>query len=282
MTAGPGAATLRVVGTPIGNLGDLSPRAREALERADLVACEDTRRTGRLFSALGIAPPRFVVVNDHSEAAAVEGLLAALRSGREVVLVSDAGMPSVSDPGARLVDAALEAGVPVEVVPGPSAVLAALVASGLVGDRFCFEGFVPRKGPSRAERIAALRSEPRIAVLFEAPHRVRRLVDDLREALGDERVVAISRELTKLHDETWRGTLAAAVEHLAEREPRGEYVLVLAGAAPEEVHDEQLRAALHEALASGTTRRDAVDEVAAAFGVGRRRVYELALGGDDR
>lgn len=277
MTATGSSGTLRVVGTPIGNLGDLSPRARGALEAADLVACEDTRRTGRLFSALGLASPRFVVVNDHSEAKAIEGLLAAVRSGRDVVLVTDAGMPSVSDPGARLVDAAVDAGLPVEVVPGPSAVLAALVASGLVGDRFCFEGFVPRKGPSRAERIAALRTEPRIAVLFEAPHRVRRLVDDLREALGDDRVVAVCRELTKLHEETWRGTLAEAAAHLAEREPRGEYVLVLDGALAEEIEDDQLRAALDEALAAGGTRRDAVDEVAAAFGVGRRRVYELAL-----
>jgi len=268
---------LRVVGTPIGNLGDLSPRGRAALEQADLVACEDTRRTGRLYSALGIASPRFVVVNDHTEADALDGLVRAAQAGRDVVLVSDAGMPAVSDPGARVVDAARRAGVPVEVVPGPSAVLTALVSAGFVADRFCFEGFLPRKGAARSQRIAALASEQRVAVLFEAPHRVRRLADDLLAVLGPSRVVAVCRELTKLHEETWRGGLGDAVEHLAEREPRGEYVLVVEGASELPVEDDRLREALAATLASGGSRRDAVDEVAATFGVARRRVYELAL-----
>ncbi len=275
MTAASGR--LVVVGTPIGNLGDLSPRAREALAAAELVACEDSRRTGRLFNTLGIPAPRYWVVNEHTEDDVTPGIVDRLLAGTRVVLVSDAGMPAVSDPGSRLIRAAVERGVEVEVVPGASAVLTALVASGLVSDRFCFEGFLPRRGGQRAERLAALVGEPRVAVLFEAPHRIRRTVADLAEALGGERRTAICRELTKLHEETWRGTLAEAVEHLASKEPRGEYVLVVEGAERAEPDDAAILAALDERCGRGGSRRDVVDDVAAALGVGRRRVYELSL-----
>ena len=278
MTAAPGR--LVVVGTPIGNLGDLSPRGREALAAAELVACEDSRRTGRLFNTLGIPAPRYWVVNEHTEDDVTPGIIDRLLGGTRVVLVSDAGMPAVSDPGSRLIRAAVERGIEVEVVPGPSAVLTALVGSGLVADRFCFEGFLPRRGGQRAERLAGLVGESRVAVLFEAPHRIRRTVADLVEALGGVRRIAICRELTKLHEETWRGTLAEAVEHLESKEPRGEYVLVVEGAERSEADDAAILAALQERGSRGGSRREVVDDVAASLGVGRRRVYELSLASD--
>lgn len=270
---------LLLVGTPIGNLDDLSPRAAAALGAADVVACEDTRRTGRLLSHLGISAPKLVVVNEHTEHDVAGALVERVVGGATVVLVSDAGMPGVSDPGELVVRAALAAGVRVEVVPGPSAVVTALVASGLPTARFVFEGFLPRKGSARRERLAGVAAEQRTIVLYEAPHRLIRTLGDLVEVCGGGRGVVIARELTKLHEEWWRGTLAGALSHADEVAPRGEFVMVLAGAeAPEEAGDDQLLAALAEARQDGGSTRDAVDAVAARFGVARRRVYALALG----
>jgi 16S rRNA (cytidine1402-2'-O)-methyltransferase len=272
---------LVVVGTPIGNLGDLSPRAVEALAAADVVACEDTRRTGRLLAHAGVRAPSLRRVDDHTEAASVAPLLDQVRRGAVVALVSDAGMPAVSDPGARLIAAALDAGLAVEVVPGPVAAAVAVVASGLVGHdgRWCFEGFLPRSGPERASRLAGLAGERRPSVLYEAPHRLARTLGDLRSTVGDGRRVALCRELTKLHEEVWRGTLADAVAHVAEVAPRGEYVVVLDGApAPEPPSDDDLRAALDEAIAAGASRRDAAAAVAERFGVAPNRVKRLSTG----
>lgn len=270
-------ASLRVVATPIGNLGDLSPRAADVLATAEVIACEDTRRTGRLLAHLGIVPPRLVVVNDHTEARRAERLIADLRQGRSVALVSDAGMPGVSDPGYLLIRAAIEAGIVIEVVPGPSAVLVALVASGLPSDRFAFEGFIPRKGPERARRLAEIAAADRTTVLFEAPHRLLRTLGELAATGGGDRPVTIARELTKLHEEIWRTTLAEAVAVGAFAEPRGEHVVVLSAASRAEITDEQLLVSLRDRMASGASRRDAVDAVSAATGAARRRVYELAL-----
>jgi 16S rRNA (cytidine1402-2'-O)-methyltransferase len=268
---------LVLVATPIGNLGDLSPRAVQALGAADVVCCEDTRRTGRLLQHAGVRAPALKVVNDHTEDAAVDDVLARLGRGERVAVVSDAGMPGISDPGERLVAAALDAGFPVEVVPGPSAALTALVASGLPAGRFAFEGFLPRKGSGRTERLAAVAAEARTTVLYEAPHRVARTLADLAAACGGERRVALARELTKLHEEHWRGTLDGAVAHVADHEPRGEFVLVLEGAPPPgEVTDEAILAALDEARAGGASTRDASASVAAALGVAKRRAYDLA------
>jgi 16S rRNA (cytidine1402-2'-O)-methyltransferase len=277
-SGGPSGGALILVGTPIGNLGDLAPRAVEALASADVVCCEDTRRTGRLLQHAGIDRPPLVVVNDHTEAREVGRVLARLDRGERVAVVSDAGMPGVSDPGERLVAAAANAGHTVEVVPGPSAALAALVVSGLPTGRFVFEGFLPRKGSGRTERLAVLAAERRTAVVYEAPHRVARTLADLVESCGGGRRVAVVRELTKLHEEVWRGTLAAAVEWTAGREPRGEIVLVLDG-APEAPPpgDDDLAAALRAELAAGTSARDAAALVAVRFGVPRRRAYELAV-----
>jgi len=276
---GPGGGRLVLVGTPIGNLGDLSPRAVDALRTADLIACEDTRRTRALLSHLDLpGGRRLLAVHDHNEAAEIGHVLARLERGGTVVVVSDAGMPGISDPGERLVAAAAAAGHVVEAVPGPSAVLVALVTSGLSTARFCFEGFLPRKGSARARRLAELAVEQRTTVLFEAPHRVRQLTADLTEAMGDLRRVAVARELTKLHEQVWRGTLAAAVDHLAQHEPRGEYVVVLDGAPPPDpARAAAVEGALRARLDAGADKRTAIAEVAAALDVPKRDVYEVAV-----
>ena len=267
------------MGTPIGNLGDLTPRAVEALTTADTIACEDTRRTRALLSHLGLpGGRRLVAVHDHNEAAAVRDLIDRLDRGERVVVVTDAGMPGISDPGERLVAAAAATGHPVDVVPGPSAVLAALVVSGLSTSRFCFEGFLPRKGAARTQRLAELAIEPRTIVVFEAPHRVRQTVADLAEAAGGSRRVAVARELTKLHEEVWRGTLAGAVGHLATKEPRGEYVIVVDGAPPPAPADESdVEAALRARIDAGADKRSAIAEVATTLGVPKRMVYDVAI-----
>lgn len=275
-----GRGRLVLVGTPIGNLGDLTPRAVEALAAADLVCCEDTRRTGRLLQHAGIRARELRVVNDHTEDRAVADVVARIGRGEAVAVVTDAGMPGISDPGEQLVAAVAAAGQTIEVVPGPSAAVTALVASGLPAGRFAFEGFLPRKGSGRTERIAAVAVERRTVVLYEAPHRVARTLADLAAACGGDRRVVLARELTKLHEELWRGSLDGAVHHVADIEPRGEYVLVLDGApVPAEVTDADIAAALDQARAAGASTRDAVAEVAAELHVAKRRVYALATGG---
>ena len=271
------SGALVLVGTPIGNLGDLSPRAIEALAAADAVACEDTRRTGRLLAHIGVRVPALIVMNDHTEGEVIDSILGRLGTGERVVVVSDAGMPGVSDPGERLVAAAAAAGHRIEVVPGPSAAVTALVGSGLPAGRFVFEGFLPRKGSGRSERLAELRLERRTVLLYEAPHRLERTLSDLIDVCGADRRVAFGRELTKLHEEFWRGTLGDALERCAEVEPRGEYVLVLEGAPPPgEAADEELLDALAAARGRGESTRDAVAGVVEQFGVAKRRVYGLA------
>lgn len=273
-----GAGRLVVVGTPIGNLGDLSPRAVDALSQADVIACEDTRRTGRLLSHLGIASPTYIVVNEHSEGGVVDRIIESVTQGVTVVLVSDAGMPGVSDPGEFLVSRAIDAGVSIEVVPGPSALLHALVVSGLATSRFVFEGFLPRKGSDRSLRLRDVAAERRTVILFEAPHRLERTLTDLAEVCGTDRRIVLARELTKLHEEIWRGTLEGSLLRCVEVTPRGEYVLVLDGASPSsEVGDEEVREALRDALGRGLSKRDAVSEVADRFVVPRNRVYDLVL-----
>lgn len=272
-------AALVLVGTPIGNLGDLSPRAVQELTGADVIACEDTRRTRQLLAHAGVASAhRLMAVNDHNEPTQVRKVIERLDAGARVVVVSDAGMPGISDPGERLVAGAIAAGHRVEVVPGPSAAVAALVMSGLPAGRFCFEGFLPRKGRARADRMEELATQRRTTVIFEAPQRVRRTVADLAEALGGERVIFVARELTKLYEETWRGPLAAAVSHLLGAEPRGEYVLVVAGApAPPEPDQDDVEGALRMRLGAGIDRRTAISAVAREMNVPRRKVYELAI-----
>jgi len=283
VTGAAGRGRLVLVATPIGNLGDLPPRAVEALAAADVVACEDTRRTGRLLEAAGVTARRLVVVNDHTERSVARELVDIVRRGGMVALVTDAGTPGIADPGERLVAAMVEADLEVDLVPGPTSPVAALVLSGLPTGRFVVEGFLPRRGTDRSSRLAEIAAERRTTVLLEAPHRVVRTIDDLVAACGGQRRVALCRELTKLHQEVWRGTLAGAAGHLAEVAPRGEYVVVVDGCPPpERPGDDELRAALAAERAQGATTRDAVDAVAAATGESRRRVYALAVdeGGD--
>lgn len=272
------AGRLMVVATPIGNLEDLSPRGLRTMADADLLVCEDTRRTRALLSSAGVPTPPMLSANEHTEAAQVETVLAYLGRGNVVVVVSDAGLPGISDPGERMVRAAAGAGFEVRVVPGPSAALSALVVSGLTTGRFVFEGFLPRSGSGRTERLAALACEQRTMVLYEAPHRLARTLVALAEVLGEERRVALCRELTKLYEETWRGSLADAIRRVEDHPPRGEYVVVVEGAAPATTADDDvLRAALARLRDEGVSTRDAVAEVAGAYDAPKRRVYDLAV-----
>jgi 16S rRNA (cytidine1402-2'-O)-methyltransferase len=269
---------LVLVATPIGNLGDLSPRAVDVLGHADLVCCEDTRRTRGLLTHAGITGQRLVSLHDRNEAARLPQLLGYLASGLTVAVVSDAGTPAVSDPGARLVAAAVAAGVEVTAVPGPSAALMALVVSGLRTDRFCFEGFLARRGPDRRRRLEALATEERTTLIHEAPGRLAATLADLVAACGPERPVVVARELTKVHEEVWRGSLARAAEEFAVRDVKGEVVVVLGGAAAAPPADEAVLVdALRRHVDGGASWRDATGAVAAEWGASRRAVYDLAL-----
>lgn len=270
-------AGLVVVGTPIGNLGDWTPRAIDAVSRCSAVACEDTRRTGRLFSAAGLARRDLIVVNDHTEASASPALVERARRGELVGLVTDAGMPAVSDPGTGVVAAFADAGLPVVVVPGPTAVTTAVAGSGLPSGRFVFEGFLPRKGAARSSRLAEVAAETRTVVLYEAPHRLARTLADLGAVCGGSRRVALVREATKRFEEWFRGTLDDAIVWVGEQ-GKGEYVVVLDGAGPApDATDDDLRSALAAEFDAGASTRDAVAAVVARFGVAKRRVYDLAI-----
>ena len=277
MTGQPMTGQLVLVATPIGNLGDMAPRAVEALRNAALICCEDTRRTGKLLHHAGITGVRMTVANEHTETARIDEVVQLLSEGRDVAFVSDAGTPGISDPGERLVRAVVAAGHGVSAVPGPVALVMGLVLSGFDTTRFVFEGFVPRSGSERTQRLAEVAAERRTIVLYEAPHRIRRTVDDLAIHCGAERRIALARELTKLHEEMWRGTLAEAGQHLADREPRGEYVVVVEGApAPPTADDDAIRAAVDTALRGGDTRKVAIATVTASLGVSKRRVFDIA------
>ena len=276
----PGDPALVLVATPIGNMGDLAPRAVEELAAADVIACEDTRRTGRLLALAGISGKELLVVNEHTEAEAARSLVARIRSGERVIYVTDAGTPAVADPGERLVQAAAEAGCTVTIVPGPSAPLAAVAVSGLVSGRFVYEGFLPRRGAARTARLAELANSERAVVLLEAPHRCERTAVDLAEAFGPRRRAVAARELTKLYEEIWRGTLDELADW-AGAGIRGELVLVIEGAPPPATPtDDDIAAAFEaeRAVALEASVRDLTLTVAGALGVSRRRVYEVVHG----
>ena len=270
---------LVLVGTPIGNLGDLSPRAIDVLSTAQIVAAEDTRRTRALLTHAGIsARGRLVSVHEHNEHQRAAEFVHAIRDGATVAVVTDAGMPGISDPGAHLVAVCAAEGIPVEVVPGPSAVIAALVVSGLATDRFTFEGFLPRKGPTRRARLAEIATRATTTVIFEAPGRVAATLGDLAGACGTDRRVAVARELTKVHEAVLRATLADAMRHVEVHAPRGEHVIVLDGApAPGESTDDEVASGARHELAAGGSTREAADRLAERLGVSRRRAYAAVL-----
>jgi 16S rRNA (cytidine1402-2'-O)-methyltransferase len=271
-------AALVVVATPIGNLGDLSPRAAETLRTVDLVLAEDTRRTGRLLQHVGSEVPQRSL-HEHNERDRIAEVLARIEAGERLALVSDAGTPAVSDPGYRLLAACAAADVRVEVVPGPSAAMTALVASGLPTDRVAFEGFLPRKGAARRARLAELATEPRTIVLYVSPHRAAADLGDLAQVLGEDRPAALGRELTKLHEEVRRGPLGALRDAAADG-IRGEVTLVIAGAPAVEaaaVDDDELVGRVRQLVATGVPRKDAIVQVASNAGVPKRRVYQAVL-----
>jgi 16S rRNA (cytidine1402-2'-O)-methyltransferase len=271
------AGVLFLVGTPIGNLGDVSERSRATLADVDLVAAEDTRRTGRLLQHLGIARP-LLSVFEGNERERVGPILDALREGRDVALVTDAGMPSVSDPGYRLVRACADAGFEVRVVPGPSSVTAALVVSGLPTDRFVFEGFLPRKAGDRHERLTALAPERRTVVLFESPNRIAATLRELADAFGADRPAALCRELTKLHEEVVRGSLEEIATSLGGTAPKGEIVLVVGGRTAEPRPSmESLVAEARALVDEGARKREAAAAVAARHGVGANEIYRALI-----
>lgn len=272
---------LALVATPIGNLGDLTPRAVRTLEAADVICCEDTRRTRELLTHAGIKQKRLLSLNEHNEAERIPGVLARVGIGELVAVVSDAGTPGVSDPGGRLVAAAVAAGLVVEAVPGANAALTALIVSGLPMERFCFEGFLPRRGSERRRRVAEMADEERTVLLHESPHRLAATLAELADACGPDRRVAVARELTKMHEEVWRGTLDEAVKWFAETPVKGEVVVVLGGALPQsptDVDDEVVTERLRVLMQSGSGVRDAAGSVAKDLSVAKRRAYELALG----
>lgn len=270
---------LILCGTPIGNLEDMSPRAVRALREADVIACEDTRRTRKLLTHFGVPARDLVVYNDTNERRRAKELLDRIVRGAVAVLVSDAGMPGLSDPGFRLVKACTEAGIPVEVVPGPNAAVSALAISGIAPGRFVFEGFLPRKRGDRGKRIADLADETRTLVLYESPHRIVDALEDLLEGLGD-RPAVIARELTKMHEEIRRGTISSLLEEARSHPPRGEIVVVVEGAIHghrREASVVELAARARELMAGGSDRRAALAQVASEFGVAKRKVFDALL-----
>jgi len=270
------AGTLYVVATPLGNLGDLSPRAADTLKNVAAVAAEDTRHTKTLVAHVG-SHAELISFHAHSSERALERILDLLGTGKDIALVTDAGTPTVSDPGAALVAAARARDIPVVTIPGPTAVAAALAVSGLPADRYAFFGFLPRKGTDRRRLLDLIARSEWTAVVFEAPNRVADLLSDLAEVCGDDRQVAVSRELTKVFEETRAGTLAELAGYYAEAPPRGEVTIVVSGtgkAVPEEVPiDPEVRA--RALLAQGMTRKDVADQIAEETGISRNAAYKL-------
>ncbi|WP_280212746.1 16S rRNA (cytidine(1402)-2'-O)-methyltransferase [Nocardia cyriacigeorgica] len=268
---------LVLAATPMGDIGDASRRLRDGLATADVVAAEDTRRTRSLAKALGIEiGGRVVSFYDHVETARIPALLEEIESGKTVLLVTDAGMPSVSDPGYRMVAACVERGLPVTCLPGPSAVTTALALSGLPVERFCFDGFPPRKSGQRREWLRTLVAEPRACVFFEAPHRLADCLADAVEVLGPDRRAAVCRELTKTYEEVVRGTLAELAAWAVEG-ARGEITVVVEGAQPTSAEPADLVAEVEARVQEGVRLKEACAEIASTTGVSRKELYDAVL-----
>jgi 16S rRNA (cytidine1402-2'-O)-methyltransferase len=273
--------TLFLVGTPIGNLGDISPRAAEMLAAVDLIAAEDTRRTGRLLAHLELVDRTLVSFFEGNERERTEELLRRLRDGATVALVTDGGMPTISDPGFRLVRACADEGIDIRIVPGPSAALAALAISGLPTDRFVFEGFLPRKAGDRRRRLEALATDPRTIVFFESPRRLKAMLSETLDVIGD-RPVAVARELTKLHEEVVRGTISGTLARFEDITLKGEVVVVVGGMQDRAPADEDALVERARALmAAGMRSREAARAVTERQGVSTNAIYRRLIAGGD-
>ncbi len=278
MQTDPKPGTLYVVATPIGNLEDITFRAVRILQTVDLIAAEDTRHTGRLLQHFQIKTPQ-ISYHEHNRHNRIPELLEYLGNGKAIALVSDAGMPGISDPGYELVKGCIEARITVVPIPGASAVITALSAAGLPTDRFVFEGFLPTKDKQRRERLESVQTESRTLIFYESPHRLRETLQDLAEVLGGDRQIVLGRELTKLYEEFWRGTIAEAVIHYKEHQPQGEYTLVLAGNPPSkpQLTEEEIRVELQKIMDRGISISQASRELAKLIPVSRRELYQIAL-----
>jgi 16S rRNA (cytidine1402-2'-O)-methyltransferase len=278
MQTDPKPGTLYVVGTPIGNLEDITFRAVRILQTVDIIAAEDTRHTGKLLQHFQVKTPQ-VSYHEHNRTSRIPELLEHLVNNKAIALVSDAGMPGISDPGYELVKACIEAGIPVVPIPGASAAITALSAAGLPTDRFVFEGFLPAKTQQRQEHLESLQTESRTLIFYESPHRLRDTLQDLAKVWGSDRQIVLCRELTKLYEEFWRGTIAEAIAHYSQREPQGEYTLVVAGipASQPQLTEEELKAELKQLISQGISRSQASRQLAKFTSLPRRELYQLAL-----
>ena len=270
--------TLYVVGTPIGNLEDMTFRAVRILQSVDVIAAEDTRHTGKLLQHFQIKTPQ-VSYHEHNRNERLPELLSQLSEGKAIALVTDAGMPGISDPGYELVKACIEAGISVVPVPGATAGITALSAAGLPTDRFVFEGFLPASGQDREKRLEVLPAESRTLIFYESPHRLRETLQDLADCLGGYRPIVLARELTKLHEEFWRGTIKEAIAHYTQLEPKGEFTLVVAGEqlGVPVLSEDALKEELQQIMAQGISRSQAARQLAQLTKLPRRQLYQLAL-----
>lgn len=278
MQTDPKPGTLYIVGTPIGNLEDMTFRAVRILQNVNLIAAEDTRHTGKLLQHFQVKTPQ-ISYHEHNRHSRIPELLEYMANGQAIALVSDAGMPAVSDPGYELVIACIQAGITVVPIPGASAAITALIASGLPTDRFAFEGFLPAKAGKRREFLESLQTESRTLIFYESPYRLQESLQDFATVWSGDRHIVIARELTKLYEEFWRGTIAEAIAHYSQREPQGEFTLVLAGKPPEQVQltEAQLKAELLQIISQGISRSQASRQLAKITSVSRRELYQLAL-----
>ncbi|MEM7726725.1 MAG: 16S rRNA (cytidine(1402)-2'-O)-methyltransferase [Cyanobacteria bacterium P01_A01_bin.45] len=270
--------TLYIVGTPIGNLEDITFRAVEVLQMVDIIAAEDTRHTGKLLAHFQIKTPQ-VSYHEHNRSSRIPQLVLEIESGKSIALVSDAGMPGISDPGYELIKACVESNLKVVPIPGVTAAITALSASGLPTDKFVFEGFLPTKLQQRQEYLELLKAEKRTIILYESPHRLRDTLQDLAETLGEKRLCVVSRELTKLYEEFWRGSLGEATLHYKIKQPQGEYTLIIAGCpqTQPQLSTKQLKAELQALIEQGISRSQASRQLAKMTSLPRRHLYQLAL-----
>lgn len=266
------------MGTPLGNLEDMTFRAVRILQTVDLIAAEDTRHTGKLLQHFQIKTPQ-ISYHDHNRHSRTSELVDRLQQGKSIALVTDAGMPGISDPGYELVKACAEVGIPIVPIPGATAAMTALSGSGLKSDRFVFEGFLPAKESDRREHLERLITDERTLIFYEAPHRLQKTLQDIATVLGSDRQIVLARELTKLHEEFWRGTVNTAIAHYTTQEPKGEFTVIVSGAEPTEVllTEDVLKAELLALLQQGISRSQASRQLSEQTALPRRQLYQLAL-----